>query len=179
MNIKLKVKQWLPFSLLITPTMAEMTFNAKNLPTPWPIAIISVLISAIGIFRYEERRVSLNILTKKALSYTVIRSLIALLDNWVSVANHGISNASYPVLSVLTSLSILPILDSLYDWEKDRFYSENNDNQEQQEYELEEIITTNEETTSSNITGSNNCLTEKRFKFLRSVFVGFATINLL
>lgn len=186
----MKVSKWskkslIPFWLLIysvSGVRGEMTFNAKNLPTPWPIALIGILISIVGIFRFKKQRNSFNILTKLSLVYTIVRPLVILLESWASVATHGINNSNYPALSVLTSLSILPIWDSLYDWEKDRLYSENDSEEtEQQEYELEEITNTDEGIISQNHNRVriSRYLTGKRFKVLRNFFLVFATINLL
>ena len=113
--MKLKTKWLFFFSLLITPIVAEMVINAQNLPTPWPIALITTLISIVGIITYKSGKESLSWLGKASLFITLIRSLAALIGSWHSLHVYGKASIVYPTLSLVTSLSLLATWDSLVD----------------------------------------------------------------
>jgi len=105
--------------------------------------LIGLLISTIGVIRYKKKSVSLSLLSKLSFAFTLFRSLISLLSSWNFTRVNGYTNGlqyglQYPSLSFFVTATLLPIWNSLYDWEKRRLNIE-------EEYELEEIVNTNEE----------------------------------
>jgi hypothetical protein len=108
--MKLIVKpRWLSFfPLIITPVMGEMVVNGKGLPTPWPIGVIGILISIVGILTHKNKRDVLSKIAGLGLLITLIRSLIPLIENFHHLHVQGHDDLQYPFLAFFTALSLLP-----------------------------------------------------------------------
>jgi hypothetical protein len=100
---------FLPF--LFTPAKGEMAINAVGLSTPWPIALVSTLISFIWMKRAENlqtrnKAVSFNSLVWIVTIISFIRCLTSLVGSINSLRVYGLSGFQYPELACLIPFNI-------------------------------------------------------------------------
>ena len=88
-----------------------MVINQNGLPTPWPIDLISILISIASVILFEGRKRSFGWLSKLALGYSMFRPIISLIGSWNSLRVHGVKGFQYPELMLW---NVLPLLVVLY-----------------------------------------------------------------
>lgn len=120
----------LPFSFLVVPVVGEMVLNKEGLPTPWPVAIVSAVVSILSIFLVKAKKgayegvvnVEFGKLGTITSIYTLIRVLFGLFGSWNSLRVIGLNGFVYAELSFLAVLTLIPLIHMLkvFLWDEKR-----------------------------------------------------------
>jgi hypothetical protein len=116
--------------LLQFPNPSSMKINANGLPTPWPIAAVSAIISLYSVYSFKIEKDSVNWFSKSILFFNIFRSGAGLIGSMNSWRVNGLEGFEYSELSLLIPITLPPMMiavkNGLEKLERENSLAENN-----------------------------------------------------
>src|SRR6185312_14350871 len=107
-----------------------MKLNASGLPTPWPIAAISAVVSLYSIYSFKIEKDSVNWFGKSILAFNIIRTGTSLVGSMNSLRVNGLEGFEYSELALLIPVTLPPMMlavkNGLDKLERENSLAENN-----------------------------------------------------